>query len=334
MTPRIWLALAALAVAGCAGGSPLQPDARTQAASQLAARSTGSLEAEIRALDAAAFAARDADHDGRLSPQEAGLSPESLAFWETTRDGFLDAGEYQAARGPVSERAAEARRVLEGAAADPETADVAGLGLAQALPRFSVEAAGGNPVLCVPGFLDLELYFAPLRKKLEKQGRRTYYLEVFPNVGDIRNSATVLSRLVAQAKAETGAKQVDLLAHSMGGLISRTYMQDYDGMRNVQHLVSLASPYHGTEVARIAPTAGAAQMRPGSDFIKAMNAKGETPGSVKYTSIRAGLDEIVIPHDSPILQGAEENVLAPAAMHGTIFVDPITWKAVQRGLAR
>lgn len=335
MRLRPWLGVLALVTAGCSTPGPMAPAGQAKAGA-LGARSVGSLEGEIRALDQAAFAAHDRNADGRLSPVETG-APTAAAFaaWDLDADGFIGAAEYQAARGDVAERAEVARAVLAASASEPETAEIASWPLKQAFPTFAVEAAAdGNPVVCVPGFLDLELYFAPYRKKIEKLGRRTAYLSVFPNVGDIRNAATELSRLVAQVKQETGAAKVDILAHSMGGLISRTYLKDYDGLRHVDRLVTLASPHHGTVMAKLAPTSGAAQMRPGSSFLTALNADDETPGAVKYTSVRGGLDELIIPHSSPILEGAVENALAPVAMHGTIFVDPVAWKAVKRGLAR
>jgi pimeloyl-ACP methyl ester carboxylesterase len=61
-------------------------------------------------------------------------------------------------------------------------------------------------------------------------------------------SARRLAGVVEQAKRETGAEKVILVAHSMGGLVSRAYCKS-GGEANVLALVLLASPTHGASQA-------------------------------------------------------------------------------------
>ncbi|MFN3429081.1 MAG: alpha/beta fold hydrolase [Candidatus Sericytochromatia bacterium] len=326
------LALASV-LAGCAQAGP----ATTAQTRSFDSQRVSALSVAVTAGDKARFRQADRDGDGALTPAELPLlAPEAFAALDGDRDGRLSYAE-------AISRMPEAARRAEEAADFATAADLHAPELAQTLtarvaegaaePAAPTAAAKGNPVILVPGFLDLEVYFALIKKRLRAQGRDTTYLDLFPNVADIRAQAASLKKLVAEVKARTGAKQVDIVAHSMGGLISRHYIKELAGEGHVERLVMLATPNHGTIVSFLAPTAGAKQMHPGSDFLNGLNAGDETHGRVKYTSIRGGLDEIVIPHSSPILEGAENHYTRFAA-HGSIMVDPPAWRFLDAALKK
>jgi triacylglycerol lipase len=191
----------------------------------------------------------------------------------------------------------------------------------------------GNPIIFVPGYLDLPCYFDLIWHRLETNGRDVYTLNTFPNIGTLAGSAAKLRQLVAHVRARTGATSVDLVAHSSGGLIARYYIQNLMDSPCVERLVTLATPHHGTFVGYLGPGLGAREMRPGSDLLNALNTPDQAPPGVKVTSIRAGLDEIILPHDSPILAGAR-NDLVPLAEHASIFVLPQALAFVEAALAR
>jgi triacylglycerol esterase/lipase EstA (alpha/beta hydrolase family) len=45
------------------------------------------------------------------------------------------------------------------------------------------------------------------------------------------------------------AKEVGLLAHSLGGLIARSYLQEFETPHPPLVLITLATPHHGTNIA-------------------------------------------------------------------------------------
>ncbi|HEY9721447.1 MAG TPA: alpha/beta fold hydrolase [Oscillatoriaceae cyanobacterium] len=316
--------LGALLLVGCGQSGPSPLGALS---GPLSAQSADALTGAVSRADQARFAQLDTNHDGRLSLAETGLPESTFAGLDQNRDGGLSLAELTPDTGFESERAQIASQLSEG------QAQLLGFPLDQALTLNTAPSQGqGTPVVFVPGYLDFEVYFTVLKHDLAAQGRPTSYLEIFPNVGDINVAAAALKKQVEAVRAQTGAAKVDLVAHSMGGLIAMTYLKDLGGSAEVAHLVSLASPYHGTIAAHFSPTKGAVEMRPGSPFLKALMAGSETPAGVKVTSIRGGMDELIIPHSSPILQGAD-NELVPSAMHGTIFLESATRKYMDAGLA-
>ena len=70
----------------------------------------------------------------------------------------------------------------------------------------------------------------------------------------VAQNAAVLQEYIANVKQETGAEMVDLLGHSMGGMISRYYIDRLMGEnagRDVAQLVMLGTPHLGSDCANL-----------------------------------------------------------------------------------
>lgn len=61
----------------------------------------------------------------------------------------------------------------------------------------------------------------------------------------IAENAAILGHYIANVKAATKAEMVDIVAHSMGGIISRYYIDRLMPQRDVAQLVMLGSPHGG-----------------------------------------------------------------------------------------
>ncbi|MCW5850672.1 MAG: hypothetical protein KIT87_11410 [Anaerolineae bacterium] len=64
-------------------------------------------------------------------------------------------------------------------------------------------------------------------------------------------NAKILADYISGVKRVTGAQQVDLVAHSLGGLISRYYIAQLMPTRDVGQLITLGSPHQGTDCANL-----------------------------------------------------------------------------------
>ncbi|WP_157268014.1 esterase/lipase family protein [Azohydromonas aeria] len=69
-------------------------------------------------------------------------------------------------------------------------------------------------------------------------------------------NAAALQRYVEGVRRLTGAQQVDLLAHSMGGLVSRYYVARLMRDRAVAQLIMLGSPHGGSDCSGLASALG------------------------------------------------------------------------------
>src|SRR5262249_34188274 len=72
----------------------------------------------------------------------------------------------------------------------------------------------------------------------------------------IAQNAEELARYVDGVKRATGAQTVDLLAHGMGGLVSRYYIDRLMRDRDVGQLIMLGSPHGGTGCANLPASLG------------------------------------------------------------------------------
>jgi pimeloyl-ACP methyl ester carboxylesterase len=72
----------------------------------------------------------------------------------------------------------------------------------------------------------------------------------------IAENAAILGEYIANVKKITGAQEVDLIGHSMGGLISRYYIDRVMKERDVAQLIMLGSPMAGTDCANLPAALG------------------------------------------------------------------------------
>jgi pimeloyl-ACP methyl ester carboxylesterase len=72
----------------------------------------------------------------------------------------------------------------------------------------------------------------------------------------IRSNATVLRDYIAGVKQTTGAQMIDLVAHSMGNLVSRYYIDRVMPGRDVAQMIMLGPPNQGTDCAYLPSSLG------------------------------------------------------------------------------
>lgn len=240
------------------------------------------------------------------------------------------------------------------AAAEPTTAGTAAEAPGTAAEAGTAEAgtlaaAGADPVVVVGGLIGISIAYEPIAARLRADGYRVSIYQL-PNLGfgDIRESARALSSYVDQVRSATGAAKVDLVTHSEGGLVSRWYVKFLGGAAKVDQYVSLGSPQQGTYVANIinflglgscAGIVACQQMSIGSSFLADLNGGDDTPGAVRWTTVRTWQDELVRPVDNASLADGATNVLVQAwcplriVGHLGLILDGTTYSVVRQVLA-
>lgn len=148
-----------------------------------------------------------------------------------------------------------------------------------------------------------------------------------------KTSAAGLATYVQQVLAQTGASQVDIVNHSMGGLVSDWYIKELGGQPYVRHLASIAGANHGTTYATACTVnPSCVEMLPGSSFIQTVTSGDETPGNTKYATWYSACDGVIIPYTSTELNGATNNNVA-CQTHIGYLTDTATLTAVRSFLA-
>ncbi|WP_081916114.1 esterase/lipase family protein [Saccharothrix sp. NRRL B-16314] len=166
-------------------------------------------------------------------------------------------------------------------------------------------AASHNPVIFVHGFKgEIKTDWSVLTEEFRKVGVTSLWEFTYYSPQSNRTTAQELATAIDSVRARTGAAQVDIVTHSMGGLNSRWYLKFLGGAAKVDAWVSLGGPNHGTGWAYACWYQACHDMRPGSDFLTTLNAGDETPGSVRYGTWWSPCDGIINPDGSVILSGA------------------------------
>ncbi|MEU1347430.1 alpha/beta fold hydrolase [Streptomyces sp. NPDC005795] len=192
------------------------------------------------------------------------------------------------------------------------------------------------PVVLLHGFIDNRSVFVLLRRSLARHGwRHLESLNHSPLTCDIRTAAELLGRHVEEICARTGHREIDIVGHSLGGLIARYYVQRLGGDQRVRTLVTLGTPHGGTAVA---PLAGALpivrQMRSGSAPIEELRLPA--PGCrTRFVSFWSELDQVIVPVeaariDHPDLDAV--NVRVSGVGHLALPVHPSVAAAVREAL--
>src|SRR5215475_3672342 len=115
------------------------------------------------------------------------------------------------------------------------------------------------------------------------------------NVRDIRRSAFLIHRKIESILAQTSVKRIDILGHSMGGLIGLYYVKKLGGHEKVRKLVMMGTPLRGTwaalpGVATLGLFSSSSwQLLPRSDLLKELE-QGPLPPDVEYFTIAAARD--------------------------------------------
>lgn len=178
-----------------------------------------------------------------------------------------------------------------------------------------------DPVVLINGFgCDNEMWDA-FAASLVRDGFDVTIADL-PNkaLGEIGATGKVVKQLVDDVRRRTGARKVDLVGYSEGGLIARDVIRFQGGLDAIDAVVTLGTPHQGVltpklngAAARLGSVlpAAARQMIAGSDYLTRLNAGDPTPGRIKYTSIMGkGWDGIVWPGSAAVLEGAT-NIALP-----------------------
>ncbi|MBR9692965.1 alpha/beta hydrolase [Candidatus Woesearchaeota archaeon] len=133
---------------------------------------------------------------------------------------------------------------------------------------------------------------------------RMTYLEQYDLVG-IDDYSKYVGRVIAHILECTGAEKVDIVAHSMGGLVARTLIKDVMDEGNDPHvhkLIMLGTPNHGGlynigDLTGLLIEDGEAKvdldfvrLSEDHNFVGRLNEGDETPGDIQYYTIAGDID--------------------------------------------
>ncbi|MDR1190421.1 MAG: hypothetical protein LBK60_01985 [Verrucomicrobiales bacterium] len=188
-----------------------------------------------------------------------------------------------------------------------------------------------NPVVLVHGFKDSGQKMSRMAAWLRARGWATHTPTLAPSWGQIGidQLARQLDDYIASSLPAAG--KFDLIGFSMGGLITRYWLQKLDRQRRVEHYLSIAAPHHGTLTAYCLPLPAARQMRYRSEFLRDLDADADILPNIKTAVLWTPLDLMIIPATSARLPGAREYKI-PVPAHQLMVTSEKVFRVVERVL--
>jgi pimeloyl-ACP methyl ester carboxylesterase len=244
-----------------------------------------------------------------------GLRARALGLTKDLSSGVADSGHTaiylrQLLRGNHGDRAHLLR--------DPDTG---------APPLEGREHGSGPPVLLIHGYFATRGSLHLMERHLVRRGHvvMSYPLGAIFNLGDIRDSAGLIARKVESIIAQTGVTRVDIVGHSMGGLVGLYYLKRLGGRHRVRRLVMMGTPAQGTWSALLglvtAPLGRASlQLLPGSPFLREL-AECPLPAGADVVSIGA-LRDWLAPVASTVLEGVR-HISVPTGHSGLLVEEQV-----------
>ncbi|MDI3405495.1 lipase family alpha/beta hydrolase [Streptomyces cavernicola] len=197
-------------------------------------------------------------------------------------------------------------------------------------------ATADRPVLLLHGFVDNRSVFVLLRRALAREGRQHLAsLNYSPLTCDIRGAAERLGRHVEETCERTGQPVVDVVGHSLGGLIARYYVQQLGGDVRVRTLVTLGSPHGGTAaVPLMSAHPIVRQMRPDSDVIQELR-QPAPHCRTRFVSFWSDLDTVMHPLETACVDHPDllaHNVQVTGVGHLALPVHPAVAAGIRQAI--
>jgi pimeloyl-ACP methyl ester carboxylesterase len=197
----------------------------------------------------------------------------------------------------------------------------------RATRRTTPRRAAQRTVVLVHGYLANRSTLLPLAGYLRWRGfRQVLFFNYRSSLGVERGAIALRDYL----RRHVRGGRIDLVCHSLGGLVARVYLQQLRGARRVDHCITLATPHQGTYNSYWVASQVGRDLRPDSLLLSRLEASRHRASPVRFLSIVAGSDNLVVPR---VFAAHEEVVRIPELGHVGLLFSPRVYRIVADRLA-
>ncbi len=190
------------------------------------------------------------------------------------------------------------------------------------------------PVLMVHGWGSGSHSFIFVHAFLKLAGYKNMYAMTYrPILSGAERLAKQVANKIDYITKTTGAEQVDVITHSMGGVLTRYAIKNLGADGKVRKVIALGGPHMGSRLSMFIPMGkNTLQMTYKSDFVTELAKGGMTPGSAQYVSIYSDFDNFVFPTDSSNLGDGAKNIKIPLHGHNYLLYSPTVMGLIKQEL--
>lgn len=177
----------------------------------------------------------------------------------------------------------------------------------QALSEEELRIEHNCPVLLVHGIFHNSSAFYAIERMLKKNGfSKLSALELWTSHRSIEQMASQLKarveELIEEHQTSGHEGKVRIVAHSLGGIVVRSALQDLNFARRIDKVIFLGVPHQGNNLFfRLRYPRCVKQLSPHSDLMQSLK-ELPLPGGIQYWNLRGTLDvvtparETILPH--------------------------------------
>lgn len=184
---------------------------------------------------------------------------------------------------------------------------------------------GGRPILLVHGYMNHGSVWRFPKKRLEALGLGPIYTislgHPFRSIRWYAEKVKAKAELIAQ---ETGRKDLILIGHSMGGLVSSWYATQIAPALSVTDVITIGSPLFGTPMAHIGLGENAREMEPNSPFLEILRAGIAQKKEIRFYHIATKSDQLVIPGSSAVIPENEHFIFEDIGHASLLYSREVT----------
>jgi pimeloyl-ACP methyl ester carboxylesterase len=177
----------------------------------------------------------------------------------------------------------------------------------------------GTPIVLVHGYTQNRANFVSIARALTRAAIGPVYGFNYWSLSDVRRSARRLDRFIQKVCREADADSVDLVCHSMGGLVAVELI--LRAPARVRRCVTIASPHRGVVWSGPLVGKGAAQLRAGRSSL--IDEHEASILGVPLLSIASAHDNVVHPPDrTSVAHRGGQDLVVEGPGHLAILFDP------------
>ena len=194
--------------------------------------------------------------------------------------------------------------------------------------RYEGARNGVRPVILLHGYGMNRMSFYWLGRALTRRGLGPLLAMSYVTLRSVRHSAQRLARFVERVCEAEGVTEVDIVSHSLGGIVARYYADMLGGNCRVRRIITIGTPHRGTMSAHMAVDRAAFDLRPRSALLAEL-ATCEHP--VRVTSIWSRADNVIVPPENASL--GDGDVVFEDLGHMALLLSPRVADVVAARLA-
>lgn len=203
------------------------------------------------------------------------------------------------------------------------------------------ESAGANkglPILLVHGYFSNRGIWWRFRRHLMAADASSslgpiYTVSLSPLWGGLDEMVVSLGIKIDAICDETGHQQCVVVAHSMGGLVTRAYMAKFVVASRIARFITLGSPHGGTQMSSYGVGQCVGEMRVKSAWLAALERAESHIPHPPTLSIYTLNDDLVYPPESARLAWAENMPVAGTGHVGLLFSKKIAGRVAHQIVA-